>query len=196
VILFPSSCKRRRTDWGAVLGLSLMLLILLCAAGAMAVWLLRGETHTAMQHRLTRQLLDCAESGLTLGKQFFSTTARDRWNSYLSAGDCTSLPCPPFPLQPPGPPVAGYPDGEFFRSTVTMGSIPFERQVAIYNNQEVPPSPFADQDGRIFVYARCRDPASGQERAVQALIQVPLMRTDDYTGQAGRGFRNQGNVNF
>ena len=73
----------------------------------------------------------------------------------------------------------------------------FEFTVGIYNDPADPSGFYADDGkGKVIVYSRCTDLQTLQQRAVQALITVTVSSSSDYTGQAGRGMRNQGNQNF
>jgi len=194
--------RRRSRERGALLGVVLILLAIILAVSAFALWNLRSDTGAAGNDRLSRQLFDCAEEGLQFGKQYFSTAGR-QWNTYLVTNVCGSLPCPPFPLNAPGPAAAGYPDQPPFTVqvpfTVAAGApqLMLERKVGIFNDAEVPQlSPFADKNGQIFVYSRCREPASNQMRAVQVLIKTGATNNPcGYSGQAGGDCRNTGNFN-
>jgi hypothetical protein len=176
--------------------------MVLLAAGVFAFWGLRSDTGAAGRDRLARQLFDCAEQGLAAGKQYFSLTYRDVWDVYLKANVCASgtVPCPPVPTGAPGSSADGYQDTAPFMNTVVDAAhnISLIYHVAIYNNPETGAgaSKWADTDNRVIVYSRCIDPSTNQSRAVQAVIDVPIVPNNDYTGQAGRGFRNQGNANF
>jgi hypothetical protein len=190
---------------GALLGVVLVLLGVLFAAGAFALWSSRSDLGAAGRDRLSRQLFDCAEQGLAFGKQYFSTTARNQWNQYLAASNvCSSaLPCAPNGPFPTGGAVTGppgYPDLAPFTSEVVMdpsniGNAEFRYTVGIYNDPG-DTDPWHDNNNRIVVYSRCLDLRTLQTRAVQALLSVPPALSSDYQGQAGRGFRNQGNQNF
>jgi hypothetical protein len=186
-----------------MLGIVLILMAAVLAAGVFAFWGLKSDTGAAGNDRLARQLFDCAEQGLAVGKEQFSyNLLQDVWDKYFKANVCASgsVSCPPLLVTAPGSSVDGYPDQPPFWGKVTTPapqSIELEYHVAIYNNPENPPSPFHDTDNRIIIYSRCIDKkGSGQSRAVQAIIERPPTVTNDYTGQAGRGFRNQGNSNF
>ena len=72
----------------------------------------------------------------------------------------------------------------------------FEFTVGIYNDPGDPGGYFADSNSKVIVYSRCTDLTTLQSRSVQALMSVSQSSSSDYTGQAGRGFRNQGNQNF
>ncbi len=197
--------RRARRERGALLGVVLILLAIILAASAFALWNLRSDTGSTGNDRLSRQLFDCAEEGLQFGKQYFSTAARGAWNSLLSTNVCASLPCPPFPLNAPGPGVPGYPDAAPFTQTIYVnlgkpdGGVPalaLERKIGLINNPEPTSSPFADNDGMVFVWARCREPQSNQSRAVQALIYVkPMNAPCAYGSQAGGDCHNSGNMN-
>lgn len=179
---------------GAVLGVYLVLLLIVSAASALALWGVRADLGSAGQGRLSRQLFACSEQALEMGKQHFGGVAQGRWNAYLATPVCSALPCPPFPPNAPGPAESGYPSGSLFTGAITLGGVRLNYQIGIYNNTESPASPFADGDGQVFVYARCTDPISRQSRALQALIS-PAPSNGDYVGQAGGGLRNQGNLN-
>jgi hypothetical protein len=203
---------RRSRKRGALLGVVLILIAILFAAGVFALSSMRSDTAAAGRDRLSRQLFDCAEQGLAWGKQYFSTTARSQWSAYLAASNvCTAsissspaigpLPCypnGPFPTGGTGAPVAGYPNQAPYTQSIKMdprGGNDFQFTVGIYSD---PANilPFSSANNRIVVYSRCTDLASLQSRAVQVLLSVPPSATNDYKGQAGRGFRNQGNQNF
>jgi hypothetical protein len=198
-----------------LLGIVLVLLAVLFAAGILALWSVRNETASAGRDRLSRQLLDCSEQGLAWGKQYFSrTVGPSGLSQYLAVSDlCTQpisnssaghLPCwadgGPFPSAGTGAAIASYPGGSPFTQLIQMdnraGSAEFEFTVGIYNDPGDPSGPYADSNSRVIVYSRCTDRSTLQSRAVQALISVNQSTSTDYAGQAGRGFRNQGNQNF
>jgi hypothetical protein len=205
---------RRSRQRGVLLGIVLVLLAILFAAGVFALWSLRGDTASAGRDRMSRQLFDCAEQGLAWGKQYFSTAGQTSGtlNGYLAANVCSTqigtsptrgpLPCwtngGPFPTGGTGN-VTGYPNQSPYTQQITMNpnstSPDFEYTVGIYNDP-AEASPYTNTKGRVIVYSRCSDLQTGQSRAVQALIAVTASSSTDYTGQAGRGFRNQGNQNF
>lgn len=216
----PSSHRRpprRSRQSGVLLGIVLILLVILFAAGLFALWSMRGDTASAGQDRLSRQLLDCAEQGLAWGKQnvsmnYNSSTAL---TSLLKTNICSTstsslstigpLPCwssnGPFPdaTKCTATPPANYP----FTTQITMDSRrttaglgpDFEYTVAIYNDP-IDTDPCTDTNTKVIVYSRCTDLSTLQQRSVSALISVTQSSSTDYTGQAGRGFRNQGNQNF
>lgn len=204
---------RRSRQSGVLLGIVLILLVILFAAGLFALWSMRGDTASAGQDRLSRQLLDCAEQGLAWGKQNISKNYNSSLSTLLNANICNTstsslssigpLPCwttnGPFPTTCTGTAPAGYP----FTTQITMdtrrttaGLGPdFEYTVAIYNDP-ADADPCTDSNNRVIVYSRCTDLNTLQQRSVSALISVTVATSTDYTGQAGRGFRNQGNQNF
>ena len=205
---------RRRRDRGVLLGVVLVLVLALFTAGVFALASMRSDTGAAGRDRLSRQLFDCAEEGLAWGRQYFSGTGRSQWNNYLAASNlCTTaissspaigpLPCVnnggPFPTGGTGAAISGYPDQAPFTQQLKMDprstSNDFEFTVGIYNDP-ADASSWADTNNRIIVYARCTDLSTLQSRAVQVLLSAPMTSSSDYTGQAGRGFRNQGNQNF
>jgi hypothetical protein len=159
---------RNRRDRGALLGIVMILLSVVLSVGALALWNLRADTGSAGRTHLSHQLFDCAEEGLAWGNQYFASTARLQWDTYLSSGK--SMP-----------------------GTVTMNGRAFTYQITLVNNPENPPSPQSDQDNQVLVVSRCSDVVSSETRAVQALITSPLPVTLDYQSQAGHGFRNQNN---
>ena len=208
---------RRSRQSGVLLGVVLILLVVLFAAGLFALWSMRGDTASAGQDRLSRQLFDCAEQGLAWGKQNVSVNIAQNsalLNSYLAANICNTstsslstigpLPCwdknGPFPNVCTGAVPAGYP----WTTQITMdtrrtaaGQGPdFEYTVAIYNDPADANTCSDDGKNRVIVYSRCTDLSTLQQRSVSALISVTSATPNDYTGQAGRGFRNQGNQNF
>ena len=63
----------RSRQRGVLLGVVLVLMAVLFTAGAFALWSMRSDTGSAGRDRLSRQLFDCAEQGLSWGKQYFST---------------------------------------------------------------------------------------------------------------------------
>jgi hypothetical protein len=196
-----------------LLGVVLVLLVAVFTAGVYALATTRSDTGAAGRDRVGRQLFDCAEQGLAWGRQYFSTTARSQWASYLGASNvCTTaissspaigpLPCGtngPFPTGGTGAAMPGYPDQAPYTQQIQMdprsNGPDFQFTVGIYNDP-ADASPYADGNNRIVVYSRCTDLATLQQRAVQVLLSAPPQVTSDYTGQAGRGFRNQGNQNF
>jgi hypothetical protein len=167
---------------------------------------MRADTGASGQERMARQLFDCAEQGLAFGKQYFSTVQRSNWDAYLAtdvcAGDATlCVPYGPFPTGNTGTAPTNYPTGAPYTNAVTMatasGSVSYTYQVGIYNNPETAPGTVVhDADNTVIVFSRCTEPTSGQSRSLQVIINVPQQFNDDYTAQAGRGFRNQGNANY
>lgn len=204
-----SQNSRHRRERGALLGIVLILLVLILAASGFSVWTLRGETSSAGRDRMSRELFACAEQGLAWGKQYFGTApVNGQWNSFLNANVCSApgskLPCAPsgpFPTGNTGQAPTGYPGSAPFTSNVgvldangnTITVLTY--QIGIYNNPENPASPSADTDGQVVVYSKCWDPSSSQVRVVQAILLVTQAQSNDYGGQAGHGFRNQGNEN-
>jgi hypothetical protein len=196
--------SRRSRQRGVLLGVVLILLAVLFAAGIFALWSMRSDTGSAGRDRLARQLFDCAEQGLADGKQYFATH-QAAIATYLKADVCSTktdgtlgiapLPCwdtgGPFPTTAASTAaVAGYPDGSLFTKKISMDSrnklanvADFEYTFAIYNDPgDKSGSPTSDLNSTVIVYSRCTDLATLQQRSVQALMKV--------------GFRNQGNQNF
>jgi hypothetical protein len=212
---------RRSRQRGVLLGVVMVLLAILFTAGLFALWSMRNETSSAGQDRLSRQLFDCAEQGLAWGKQYYSKMTSQLRDQHLAASNlcsaaiaptntplpcfCTNTPLPcspsgPFPTGGTGTPPANFPNQPPYTQGIVVdnrrgaGNYDFQYTVAIYNNPGE--GPFHDADGKLIVYSQCVDLQTLQTRAVQALIKVIPGSTSDYTGQAGRGFRNQGNQNF
>jgi hypothetical protein len=188
--------RRGRRDRGVLLAIVLLLLGVVIATAAVAIWGLRGDTGAAGRDRVARQLLDCAEQGLAFGKQYFSTVGRPNWTTYYST-NVYGIMGAPFPANAPNAPVAGgYPTGAPFVQQVTQGTTSMSFQVAIYNNPDDASGPLAEgSDNRAIVVSRCTDAATGQTRTLQSMITSAVIISDDYLGQAGRGMRNQGNAN-
>jgi len=98
---------------GAILGIVLVLMVLIMAASGFAFWGLRGESQSAANDRLSRQLCDCAEEALAIGKQVFGNYQRANWDSFLDTNVCSlsnvspALPCGPFPTGATGTAPAG-----------------------------------------------------------------------------------------
>jgi len=159
---------RNRRDRGALLGVVMILLSVVLSVGALALWNVRADTGSAGRTHLSHQLFDCAEQGLAWGKQYFSSTARLQWDTYLASG-------------------------QSMNGAVTMNGHAFTYQITLVNNVENPPSPQSDQDNQVLVVSRCIDAAAQETRAVQALVTSPLPVTLDYQSQAGHGFHNQNN---
>jgi hypothetical protein len=207
---------RRSRQRGVLLGVVLILLGVLFAAGAFALWSVRGDTGSAGRDRLSRQLFDCAEQGLTWGKQYFAAIGQTTGGltPYLATNICSTaistssagpLPCwsngGPFPTAGTGSALTNYPGGYPYTQQITMdaahhSSADFEFTVGIYNDPGDPNGFYSDSNSKVVVYSRCTDLTTLQQRSVQALINVTAATSNDYTGQAGRGYRNQGNQNF
>jgi hypothetical protein len=206
----------RSRQHGVLLGVVLVLMAVLFTAGAFALWSMRSDTGSAGRDRLSRQLFDCAEQGLSWGKQYFATNPGQIPNGldpYLKANICSTaisnssaghLPCwtdgGPFSTTGTGSAVANYPGGAPYTQQITMDprrgtTADFEFTVGIYNDPS-DADPNHDTNNKVIVYSRCTDLSTFQQRSVQALITVTQATSNDYTGQAGRGMRNQGNQNF
>jgi hypothetical protein len=162
-----------------LLGIVLILLAIVMLGGALALSGVRSDTSAAGADRLGRQLFDCAEIGLEWGKQWFSGSGLD-WPSYLNASNV----CSTFSCAPAGPfhagtgtaPV-GYPNLAPYTNTVTIGTQSLTYSVGIYDNSDA------------------TDSVTGQSKAVEAVIKTLVPTNTDYKGQAGYGFRGQGNQN-
>jgi len=195
--------RPRRNERGALLGIVLVLLMVLMAASVFAFFTLRSDSGATAQDRLARQLLDCAEQGLALGKTTFSTpTAQSNWNVYFAANTCATsnsglFPCPPFSAGG-GAARSDYPlsNNNVQVALGTSGAmLTMSQLVGIYNNPGDPGGPTTDQDFEIVVWSQCVEPSSKQARTVQALLKVPSQKTGNYFGQAGFGYSNSGNTN-
>ena len=187
---------------------------MLFAAGIFALWSMRGETSAAGRDRLSRQLFDCAEQGLAWGKQYFSKTiGTSGIDAYLGTNVCSTptstspaipaLPCwpnGPFPTGSTGSGVAGYPNASPYTQQIKMDprstNNDFEFTVGVYNDPGDTGGYYSDGNSKVIIYSRCTDLNTLQQRAVSALISISATTSTDYTGQAGRGFRNQGNQNY
>jgi hypothetical protein len=206
--------SRRSRQRGVLLGIVLILLAVLFAAGIFALWSMRSDTGAAGRDRLSRQLFDCAEMGLADGKQYFAKSLATI-STYLAANVCSAstdstrgigpLPCwsagGPFPTG--GTAVAGYPNSSTFTKPIQMNAslagtsnYDFEYTFWVYNDPGDSGGYYADSNNKVIIYSRCTDLATLQQRSVQAVISITQSTSTDYTGQAGRGFRNQGNQNF
>jgi hypothetical protein len=202
--------RRGRRERGAILGIVLVLVAVLLGASVYAIYSMRSDTGASGQERTARQLFDCAEQGLAFAKQYFSTVQRNNWDAYLATDVCASdatlcAPYGPFPTGNAGTAPTGYPTLAPYTQTIQIatasGSVSYQYTVGIYNNPEPAPGTAAhDNDNTIVVFSRCSElvgtATTGQNRSVQAIINVPQQFNDDYTAQAGRGFRNQGNANY
>ena len=146
---------RPSNERGVALGLVLVLMTVLMTAAGITVWGLKSETGSAASDRLSRQLFDCAEQGLALGRLYFSTTTTPI-NNFLSTDVCSATPplrcttdTPPGPFRPivgptAGTPVAGYPNGTLpdntiLRNQVTLGGQQLEFVTAVYDNADEDP---------------------------------------------------------
>ncbi len=189
--------RRQRNERGALLLVVLVLLGILLAASMLALHSTRTDTASARNERQMRQLFDCAERALQIGKTHFSqTSVRSDWDSYLKTNVCSHLPCGPFPPGQSGTAPIGYPTGAPFTGTLTVSpTISYQYRIGAYNNPGDPAGVATNGDNALVVYADCRDPVTLQSRAVQVLITVPLPKRSDYFGQSGMGFQNQGNAN-
>jgi hypothetical protein len=195
------SRRHRRRDGGMLLGIVLILLGVVLLAGALALSSVRSDTASAGADRLSRQLENCAEAGLEYGKNFFGTAD---WSQYLpSSNVCNStygLSCPPLHAGS-GTAPANYPvqSGVGGVPAITMGNQSLQFTVAIYDNDEAGEGSTqiysSDSDGMVVVYSRCVELTTHQSKAVQAVIRSTVPTNIDYAGQAGFGFRNQGNQN-
>jgi hypothetical protein len=209
---------RRSRQSGVLLGVVLILIAILFAAGLFALWSMRGDTGSAGRDRLQRQLFDCAEQGLAWGKQYFTVTVgQTNIDSFLAANVCSTnistsppishLPCttdtPAGPFPTSGSAVAGYPNASPFTQNIIMDNrnginsvADFQFTVGVYNDPGDSGGSTHDANQKVIIYSRCTDLNTLQQRSVQALISIITTPPNDYTGQAGRGFRNQGNQNF
>ena len=193
----------------------MVLLVLVLAASGFAFWGLRGETSSAGNDRLARQLFDCAEQALAFGKKEF-TNERLGWDQYLNTDVCSTgaLPCPPFPTNSnPGQPPLNYPTGTPFTGIITVDAtknLAFIYNIGIYNNHENLKNPNAqcntasgdttckyhDGDSTVILYARCTDPTTHQSRSTQVVLNVGVQSQGcPYRSMAGAGCRGDGNQN-
>ncbi len=199
-----------RREKGALLGIVMILLVLILAASGFAFWTMRADTNATGNDRLSRQLFDCAEQALALGKQQF-TAQRSAWDSYFNTNVCSAyLPCPaPFPSGASGTPVVNYPSGTPYTGTITIGTDTrkqtYNYYVGLYNDKEDKCTAQATSDSTCtyhdgndtaVVYARCVDPTTKLYRVTQAVIQVKQTTSGcPYRAQAGASCRGNGNQN-
>jgi Tfp pilus assembly protein PilX len=196
------NARTHRRERGAVLGIVVVLLAVILAASAFAMWTMRSDVGGARRDRVARQLFDCAEQGLAAGKNFFATTGRTNWNGYLAANVCASgiLPCQPsgpFPTGNTGVAITNYPGGPPYSTTIETNGVlsTFTYTYGIYQNPSSE-SRTADTDNAVIVYSICADSVTHQTRSVQAYMSSPpAVPNGDYIGQAGHGFRNANNAN-
>jgi Tfp pilus assembly protein PilX len=204
--------RLRRQERGALLGIVLIMLMVLMAASVFAFFSLRTDSGATAQDRMQRQLFDCAEQGLAIGKTTFSTTtATPSWPAYYLANNTNGtnpFPSPPFPQNTSSTPVTGYPlrwcaqGCTYGQVQVALGAtdmgatVNFDRVVAIYNNPGDTQVPLnSETDNQTMVWSQCTDPQTGQKKVVQALLLVPPVKNGNYFGQAGFGYNNSGNTN-
>jgi Tfp pilus assembly protein PilX len=201
---------RRRRDRGALMGIVLVLLVIIAAAGAFTAWTVTNNTSGARNDRLQRQLLDCAEQGLAYGKQWFGITQRSYWDNFLNTNVCTAtgsmLPCGPFPTGATNTNVpAGYPASTPYTQDVIVGNgLTLTWHIGIYNPPENttscatttdPLCQYHDGDNTVVLYSRCIAP-TGEERTTQVMLYVPLAQNPcAYKGQQGFGCNNGSNMN-
>jgi hypothetical protein len=207
-----------RKQRGALLGIVMILLVLILAASGFAFWTMRADTNATGNDRLSRQLFDCAEQALALGKQTFAAQ-RSAWDSYLGTDVCTSgwFPCPPFPTGATGTAPLNYPTGGVYTGTIKVGLATdvngntntrqqsYTYKIGIYNDKEIacsaqattdPTCSYHDGNDTVVVYARCTDPSTNQWRATQAVLtQKQTTSGCPYRAQAGASCRGNGNQN-
>jgi hypothetical protein len=198
------------------LGVVLVLTAVVLGASAFAYWGLRSDTSSAGADRLTRQLFDCAEQGLAVGKQYFAQQqVQSQWNGYLAAssicapGSNLLTATPPFP-SPCGTgtaPDPNYPNGLPYTNTVyvsppstSAAQLKLQYTFGLYNiiGTAAGETQFADVDRNVAVYSRCVDMTSGtagRSRSVSTILNIQPLPSNDYLGVDGHGFRNQGNFN-
>ncbi len=186
----------------------MILLVLILAASGFAFWTMRADTNATGNDRLTRQLFDCAEQALALGKQQF-TAQRSAWDSFLGTNVCSStLPCPsPFPSNATGTAPVNYPTGSPYTGTITIGTDTrkqtYNYYIGLYNDKEDkctvstdPTCTYHDGNSTAVVYARCVDPTTGLYHITQAVLQVQQTSSGcPYRAQAGASCRGNGNQN-
>lgn len=203
-----TTLRHRRRDGGMLLGIVLILLGVVLLAGALAISSVRSDTASAGADRLVRQLQDCAEQGLEYGKTYFSSIDTVSGPYLASSNNCSStygLNTACYPNGPlhysTGTPPTNYP----FQQTVAMAGQSLQWTVALYDDDDETACTgvqctgtqdyTSDSNGIVIVYSRCQDLTTHQSKAVQAAIRVVVPTNVDYAGQAGFGFRNQGNQN-
>jgi hypothetical protein len=147
----------RRREKGALLGVVMVLVAVLLGASVFAYFGLRSDSGATAGDRLTRQLLDCAEQGLAVGKQYFTAVdGPGKWSAYYYANTvCASgsnlLPAcqsygGPIPVPTNGgaaPPYATYPNQAPFTNTIQVplangNSLPLTYTFGIYNAPSAP----------------------------------------------------------
>ena len=197
------------------MGIVLVLLVIMAAAGAFTVWTVSNNQGGARNDRLQRQLLDCAEQGLAFGKQWFGITKRANWDDFLNTDVCTAtgsmLPCGPFATGatntnvPPGYPAsAPYTQTISDTNSANNNTLQLTWHIGIYNPPENatscgttadPLCQHHDGDNTVALYSRCIAP-TGEERTAQVMLYVPLGQNPcAYKGQQGFGCNNGSNMN-
>jgi Tfp pilus assembly protein PilX len=172
----PSAHGRRpRGQRGAALVVTMMVVIALLAAGALALYLQMADTHSAQYVTQKRGALYCAESGLAGARDYILANATS-WPTMLDS-DSTN--------DPVGYPVEGDLDGD---------NVNDWHVVLRDDDDEFPTNdPTVDTNGTVFMVATCLA-YPDTPREILQMISVSGGGMN-YRNQSGQGAGNTNNAN-
>jgi hypothetical protein len=168
------SVRRNRKERGAALTVTLIIVVALLTAGALAFYLQMGDTNSARYVTQSRGALFCAEAGLSGARDYVSDNSME-WPAMLD----------PDADDPDGYPVEGDLDGDGAN----------DWHVEIRDNDDEYPTndPNVDTDGTIFMVATCLD-YPDTPREVLEMISFSGGGTN-YRNQSGQGAGGSNNAN-
>lgn len=167
---------RRRSERGAALAVTLILITALLAGGALAMYLQVADTRSARFVTESRASLFCAEAGLAGARTYIALHAAE-WNVMLDTDEAND---------PDGYPVTGDLDGD--------GTDDWSVSIRDNDDERVGTvDPYADIDGAIFMVATCTK-YPDTPREVLELISFSGGGTN-YRNQSGQGAGGSNNAN-
>jgi hypothetical protein len=166
---------RQSAERGAAMTITMMLVLALLAAGALAFYLSMADTHSAIYVTQSRGALFCAEAGLSGARDYVSSSAGE-WPQMLDTDTGND---------PAGYPVEGDLDGDGNN----------DWRVTIRDNDDEYPTddPNVDTDGTIFMVSTCLG-YPDTPREVLEMISFSGGGTN-YRDQSGQGAGGSNNAN-
>lgn len=171
----PRELLSKRSQRGAALTVTMILVTALLSAGSLALYLQVADTHSAQYVAQSRGALFCAEAGLAGARDYISNNSTD-WPVMLDSDTSND---------PTGYPVEGDLDGDSV----------MDWHVEIRDNDDEFPTddPNTDTDGTIFMVGTCLN-YTDTPREVLEMISFTGGGTN-YRNQSGQGAGGSNNAN-
>jgi hypothetical protein len=171
----PRESSSKRSQRGAALVVTMILVTALLAAGSLALYLHVSDTHSASFVAQNRGALFCAEAGLAGARDYISENSTD-WPVMLDGTTSND---------PDGYPVEGDLDGD--------GNMDWHVEIRDNDDEYPTDNPDVDTDGTIFMVATCLN-YTDTPRELLEMVSFTGGGTN-YRNQSGQGAGGSNNAN-